>query len=167
MNKALTLAALLGLATSKSVSSMMDSGNVVSHKYFTLDWSYELDFGYGTHYGGMQFDDSQSMAPHAEAYGSNIYSYATFTVDASAGDFYEWTGALTFEPFYIVPYQQTVMWSRPEANDGNMFSLVGSRHIELLQVYTEFTENHKTFEVSLWDYFNNDRADAYPAESEW
>ena len=53
MNKALVLAALLGLAASRSVSSWMKTDSVSTNEWFTMDYELEADFGYGTHYYGV------------------------------------------------------------------------------------------------------------------
>ncbi len=53
MFKGLTLAALLGVATTKSVSAWIESDNFVDKDLFKLGYNIEFDFGYGTFYEGI------------------------------------------------------------------------------------------------------------------
>ncbi len=57
MNKALVLAAFLGLAATRSVASWTfptdgSQQTLSSWEWFTADMNVEFDFGYGTHYEG-------------------------------------------------------------------------------------------------------------------
>lgn len=94
MNRALVLAAFLGLAASKSVSAFdyytqMNPLSIANWKYFTLDFFGDADFGYGSHYAahGPTSDGDRNT----ESYGVHFYSWLEGTFQATFSDnHYSW-----------------------------------------------------------------------------
>jgi hypothetical protein len=144
MNRALVLAAFLGLVASKSVSMWSKTDTIVNSDMFALAYMAEFDFGYGSHYMGTD----PAGNSQAETYGVHLYSDATLTLTAEVLDHYQWMAEFELVPLYVAPYEHTFTWSRDAA-----FSLEmsGDREVELLTFTSTFTENIKTFMVSLYD----------------
>lgn len=168
MNKAFVLAALLGLAASKSVMewSYPSSGsakNLVDVNHFTtIDYLFEFDFGYGSHYMGT--DPAANM--QAETYGVHAYSYVRATIDSEWFDFYQHSFEFELVPAYYAPYEHTVAWSRIDNGASFALTMSGDWELELFEFTTSVTENMKTFEVSLWDVIDDGR-EIYPQDADW
>lgn len=162
MNKALVLAALLGLAASTSVSSWSKSDTLVSSSALTLAYMGEFDFGYGSHYMGT--DPAANM--QSETYGIHFYSEAQLTLTAEFFDHYMWMAEFEFVPAYFAPYEHTIMWTRVDNGAGFSMAMVGSRDSEVTAFTSKITENIKTFEVSLYDVIVDGR-DIMPQSGDW
>lgn len=167
MNKALVLAALLGLAASTSVMkwSKSDAALVAKDDLLRLGYELEFDFGYGSHYMGTDpvddVDDQQS-----ETYGVHLYSDVIFTLNAELFDSYMHTCEVELVPLYFAPYEHTVTWVRMEDGSDFGLSMSGDRNLEAGVLTTTVTNNAKTFMVSLWDVIDDGR-DVTPASGDW
>lgn len=162
MNKALVLAALLGLAASTSVSSWSKTDNLVTSDMLTLAYMGEFDFGYGSHYMGTDPSANQQ----AETYGIHLYSEAKLTLTAEFFEHYQWMAEFEFVPAYFAPYEHTIIWSRIDNSQPFSLTMVGSRDSEVTSFMTTITENIKTFEVSLYDVIVDGR-DIAPQSGDW
>jgi hypothetical protein len=111
MNKALVLAAFLGLVASKSVSEWSKSDTLVNEDMFTLSYLGQFDFGYGSHYHGTDPAANQQ----AETYGVHFYSEARLTLAAELFDHYMWQAEFELVPAYVAPYEHTFTWTRDAA----------------------------------------------------
>lgn len=85
MNRALVLAAFLGLAASYSVTGWTYNKNLLTNDYLKLAHKAEFDFGYGTTYAGML---TEAMAMQSESYGAHAYSYAKYTFHSEWAKYY-------------------------------------------------------------------------------
>ena len=173
MNKALVLAAFLGLAASRSVSSWTypTSGTpkvISSSEWFYLDFLTEADFGYGSIYMGMGPTET-TMPYNTEMYGLQVYSYGETVFRLDAFKTYQWTGEYRFTPVNYVPALYMMTFYRPEDAASAAIEHVWhslSWSLDLLNVDTKFTENMKTFEVSLYDVIDVSR-DVYPVNADY
>lgn len=161
MNKALTLALLLGVATANSITgwtypemaNMNERFMIIDHEQAMIKGYFEFDFGWSTHYMGMAPEmmpmDPMMMDMQSESYGVNLYSYALLNLDSEFLMYYMNNLQFYFEPFMVAPYTQTIAWKRPESGEFHMY-LMGSREIRALDYMTMVTENTKIGKSSLY-----------------
>lgn len=175
MNKALVLAAFLGLAASKSVGNWFypdptedpdNDGILVDSDMFYLDYLVEADFGYGSHYAGSEPESTTGM--YSTSYGVHGYSYGRATVSMELLNFFMASHELELEPAYAAPYTHTVWWVDPRNDMGIdfMLGMTGGWEWSLLDLTLTCTKNWKTFEVSLVDYLRDDRDSLTPKDGD-
>eukprot|EP00347_Sterkiella_histriomuscorum_P014240 403361638 len=170
MNKtaiATVLAAFLGLATADSITGWTypssGMGSLVNSDYFKMNYVGEVDFGYGTYYHS---DMDETAGVQRERYGAHLYSYAQGTVDMEVANNYKWNGKFEFEPVYVAPYTQQIMWSRPEGPIGHFTAIVSAyRIVNMLDYKTQITQNGKVLKKSLYQALFNS-AELAPSSSD-
>lgn len=162
--KAFAVAALLGLAS--TVAGQWTD----SYTYTFGDYAVTLDLEADAVYGTYHWAEQATAPTHlkTEAYGLQVYSYGsallTFTLDT-------WgivTCQHTIYPFYVLPYEEQFIYTRPEeaVMNGGSFTHQAIYQVDVLMYETEVTEDYQTFTVSMYNDYNTN-GDFYPTASEW
>ncbi|CDW80243.1 UNKNOWN [Stylonychia lemnae] len=108
-----------------------------------------FDFGYATQYEGTQPEPTK----RSEKYGFNIYSLLEGQFAMNFLNIYMWNCRFRFNPFYIEPYNQYVIWDSPLSGSFHLY-LQGTRNIKFLDFTTLITENTYVIKKSLEEAFD-------------
>lgn len=108
----------------------------------------QVDFGLGTYYKGTATDAKTDT--RSQEYGVHFWSYMKHEAVVSYDPWYKSTTETSFEPVYVAPYVQRVIWVRPEG--GYSFTVEGARVVRTGGQSINTVENVGTWQDSLTDF---------------
>ena len=166
--KILAIAALLGCSSAFSVSKWEEADKIVDNEWFSMFYNAQADYGYGTHW--YKTPAEKPSYKSTEVYGGHVYADMKVTFTGYLAKTREYTAEYKFVPLWFAPYQQEYTWYRYGDGNGNQegeMEFAGLRDLKLLNFKTKYTENMKTFKVSLDDYVQDKRDSYHPEDADW
>jgi hypothetical protein len=123
-------------------------------------WGYSADFEYHFEYEGGPYTDSDAPAPNVfsyKKYGVYLQTNLDLLLTTTWMNWYQWNIDVSLKPFKVSPYNQWLIWYRPEASSVSDFDVdvYASTWCEILTLTSTIVEHAKTCKVSIWDYIND------------
>ena len=134
---------------------------LLNHEKAKASFLVSADLEYHTESHGGPYTGSDAVPAainyHSMSYGLYVQANVDLSLDTEWLDWYKYYIRTSFKPFKISPYNQWIIWYRPESSSFADFDInfYGQRRLELLTLKTQIIEHKKTCLVSVWDWIKD------------